>query len=140
MSINKKSLACKGLTLIEMLIVISIVGIITAVAYPQYVQYSLKAGRSEGAAALLNLMERQESYYRDELKYTSKLTDLGYASNTYESKTGRYQLRAERCTSGNTKLTRCVLLTAVPQNAQAADKTGVMTLNSRGAKSANWID
>lgn len=125
-----------GFTLVEVLITLAIIGIVAAFAYPQYAEYVLRAGRSEGAAELMRIMERQENHYRDELTYTTDLTDLGFSANTIDSETGRYQVSAGNCASGTIR--RCVLLTATPQNKQATDDTGDLTLNSRGAKSANW--
>ncbi len=84
----------------------------------------------------MQLMERQENFYRDNLTYTTSLTALGYPSNTIESETGRYQISAGTCAGSNIR--RCVLITGEPQNKQAADDTGNLTLNSRGVKSDNW--
>ena len=122
--------------MIELLIAVVIVGILAAFGYPQYVQHIIKSGRSEGASTLMQLMERQENYYRDNLTYTTSLTDLGYPANTVESETGRYSVAARTCTSGTIR--RCVALIGTPQNKQATDPTGNLTLNSRGARSDNW--
>jgi len=142
-ALNKSQSKSDGFTLIELMIVVVIVGIIAAIGYPQYGQYVLRAGRAEGAAALLSLMERQEVHYRDQLSYATVLTNLGYPNTTLASETGRYQLTAGTCASGT--INRCVLLVATPTpgGKQAADNTGansdgVLTLNSRGAKSNNW--
>ncbi len=138
MSDMKKQKNYAGFTLIELLIAVAIVGIIAAIGYPSYSQYLLKSGRSEGVAALLQMMERQENYYRDNLSYTASASQLGYTSATVASETGRYTLSASQC--GSESIARCVLLTATPdpQGKQAADTTGNLTVNSRGVKSANW--
>lgn len=51
-----------GFSLIELLIVIAIVGILAAIAYPSYRNSILKGKRAEGRAALAELMQQQERY------------------------------------------------------------------------------
>ncbi len=130
---DKKNGRMSGMTLIEILIVVAIIGIISAIAYPSYTSHLLRAGRSEGVAILLEVMERQENFYRNNLTYSVALSaDLSFA-NPLESESGRYLITAAPCDTG---IRRCVALTATAQNKQAGDMN--LTLDSRGNKSANW--
>lgn len=129
----EKKKCSSGFSLIELLIVVAIVGIIAAVAYPRYGEFVLRAGRAEGAATLLQVMERQELFYRNNLSYTTTLASLGY-TGIVASENGRYQVTAASCADAT--IGRCVVLTAVPQGGQVS--AGNMTLNSRGAKGGNW--
>ncbi len=124
-----------GFTLIELLIVVAIIGIVAALAYPSYTDHMIRAGRSEAAGTLLEVMERQENFYRDNLTYTSSLSQLGFSSDAIATETGRYSVSAGNCSGGLT-LRRCVELTAAAQGNQVVD--GDITLNSRGLKSSNW--
>ena len=98
-----------GFSLIELMIVVAIIGIIAAIGYPSYTSYLHKAGRSEASALLLEVMEKQEQWYRNELTYTTDLTDLGYAG-AVETDSGRYKIEdMEACGS----LRRCVRMALV---------------------------
>lgn len=51
-----------GFTLIEVLVVVAIVGILAAVAYPSYADSVRKGKRAEARAAVVNLLQQQERY------------------------------------------------------------------------------
>ena len=53
----------RGVTLMELMIVVVIIGILTAMAYPSYRQYVAKAKRNEAKAALLQISTMQERFY-----------------------------------------------------------------------------
>lgn len=86
-----------GITLIELLIVIVLVGMLTVIAMPVYQNHSLRAQRSEARIALLRLHTAQERFYlRNGNRYTSDLTALGYILATdVPTEGGRYQLSVD---------------------------------------------
>lgn len=62
-----------GITLIELLIVIIIVGILAAVAVPSYRQYVVRSQRADATSALLSLATAQEKFY---LQCNTYATDI----------------------------------------------------------------
>ncbi|HXE76778.1 MAG TPA: type IV pilin protein [Rhodanobacter sp.] len=70
-----------GFTLLELMIVVVIIAILTAIALPSYRQYVLRGHRTEATRALQDLSSRQENYYFSNNKYTSTLSDLGATSS-----------------------------------------------------------
>lgn len=59
----------KGFTLIELLIVVAIIGILAAIAIPQFASYREKSYNSASVSDLKNLKTAMESYYADNQKY-----------------------------------------------------------------------
>lgn len=59
----------RGFTLIELMIVVAIVGILAAIAYPAYTDSVRKGRRAEARAALMNLLQQQERYMTQNSSY-----------------------------------------------------------------------
>jgi len=66
----------KGFTLIELLIVVVIIGILAAIAIPKFANTKEKAYIAAMKSDLRNLVTAQESYFADNVTYS---TDLGTA-------------------------------------------------------------
>ena len=72
-----------GVTLIELLIVIVLLSIIAASAYPSYTQYVVRAKRTAGKSVLLQVADRQQQYFMDNKRYANALTSLGYQETPF---------------------------------------------------------
>ena len=59
----------KGFTLIELLIVVAIIGILAAIAIPQFSSYRMKAYNSAALSDLKNTKTALESFYADNQIY-----------------------------------------------------------------------
>ena len=66
----------KGFTLIELLVVVAIIGILAAIAIPQFAEYRERAFDARAQSDLRNLMTSQEAYYVDNEAYTSTVGSL----------------------------------------------------------------
>jgi len=75
----------KGFTLIELMIVVAIIGILAAIAIPQFSSYRIKAFNSAAQADLRNIMTAQEGAYADTQAYVAIGTLVG--SNTAATNT-----------------------------------------------------
>lgn len=63
----------KGFTLIELLIVVAIIGILAAVAIPQFSAYRIKGYNSNATSDLRNFKTVMESVYADRQGYPGAL-------------------------------------------------------------------
>ncbi|MFB9066619.1 type IV pilin protein [Pseudofulvimonas gallinarii] len=133
-----------GFTLIELMIVVAIIGLLSAIAYPNYVEYVRKSKRADGKALLNRIAGEQERFFTARGQYTNALTTpkpngLGFANN--QSEQGCYTATIA-LGPGNMSYT----LTATPASSgscgnQALDtKCGTLSINNLGVKGATGTD
>ena len=131
--LQRKPTGQSGFTLIELMIVVAIVGILAAVAYPSYAEYIRRGHRAEARAGLLQAaqwMERSAT-----ATGTYPLTAV-FPTKLKAVPNNRYDIAV--VSDGAT-----FTLTATPTGAQAGDKCGNYTLTNtglRGAKGATTGD
>ena len=64
----------KGFTLIELLIVVAIIGILAAIAIPQFAAYRAKAYNSAANSDLKNIKTGMEAFMADNQQYPVDIT------------------------------------------------------------------
>jgi type IV pilus assembly protein PilE len=84
----------QGVTLLELMAVIMVIGILAAIAIPSYRQYVMRAHRAEAKAALLRLATNQERFYLQNRRYGSveDLVDAALLEEGGLSERGTYQI------------------------------------------------
>ncbi len=125
-----------GFTLIELVIVITIIGLIAAIAYPSYLSQVMKSRRSDATSSLMNAVSNQEQYLLDHKQYTNDMTLLGYDANPYITPEGMYSIAVAITGCG---VSPCYKFTATPVSGkpQAGDaKCASFIIDSTGAKTA----
>ncbi len=78
----------KGFTLVELMIVVAIVGILAAVAIPNYMKYQAKARQTEAKIALASIFTAEKSAFAEYGSYHACLPHVGYtpeSQNRYYS-------------------------------------------------------
>jgi type IV pilus assembly protein PilE len=61
--------AASGFTLIELMIVVAIIGVLAAIAYPNYTDYIMRSRVNEAVAGLSDLRVKMEQYFQDNRTY-----------------------------------------------------------------------
>ena len=82
----------RGITLMELMIVVVVLGVLAAVAYPGYREYSARAQRTEARSMLLRVAAEQEKFYLQNATYANTMTAFGYPSNDVITDTGKYEI------------------------------------------------
>jgi len=120
-----------GVTLIELLITVMIIGILTAIAVPSYRQYVIRANRSDAKVALTGAATTLERCYTRYSKYKSDDCATGLPKYT---DAGTYQIKFVTGEPTDTTF----VVEAVPQQGQAKDtRCGTFRLNQRNKKTVS---
>jgi type IV pilus assembly protein PilA len=68
----------KGFTLIELMIVVAIIGILAAIAIPNFIKFQARSKQSEPKANLKALFVAQKSYFAERDSFSDKVVDIGF--------------------------------------------------------------
>ncbi|MGN6701858.1 MAG: type IV pilin protein [Burkholderiaceae bacterium] len=129
--------AARGFTLIELMIVLAIVAILAAIAYPSYQEQVRKSRRADAQAVLTEAAQWMERYYTQNNNYDAA---TAFASSGLTASprgaTGNgvyYQVGFDSGVPLGTNA-QAFRLQAVPANAMSADPCGTFKLDNVGRR------
>lgn len=131
----------RGMTLIELIIVMVIIGILTAIAIPSYRQYVIRSQRADATEGLLKLATAQEKFYLQNNRYALEAeraaappAGLGITGTTNGWYTLSVQAPVELATAVNGFTVRAVPVGTGPQASDADCQQ--FEVNDRGVRTA----
>ncbi|MCW9018005.1 MAG: type IV pilin protein [Kangiellaceae bacterium] len=122
----------RGFTLVEIMIVVAIVGILFAIAYPSYQNYIIRSKRADAMGALLNAAQAMERYKVNNYDYDvgTNIATVFATQVPVDGGTAYYTLSIASTATTYT-------ITATPTGSMAG-LDGALTLRNTGAR--QWTD
>ncbi|MDJ0939073.1 MAG: type IV pilin protein [Woeseiaceae bacterium] len=122
----------RGVTIVELMIVVVVLGILAAVAYPNYRDFAARAKRNEAKAALLQIATNQERWYLNNNSYTTDMTNLGFnVAGNFVTESNSYRINVDAADASNFSASATYL------NADAeAGKCGTFVIDGRGVRTS----
>ncbi|WP_338339109.1 type IV pilin protein [Xanthomonas euvesicatoria] len=127
----------RGFTLIELMIVVAVVAILSAIAYPSYTEHVRKSRRAQAKVDLVEYGQLAERFHTVQNTYVG--FSLPSTVSPREGGIAAYSLALSQQTQSG------YVITATPGAAQVADKCGTLSIdqasrktNSKGLKSDCW--
>lgn len=126
----------KGVTLIEMLIVVAVIGVLTAIAYPSYQSHVLKGHRTQAMGDMIKIQLALEESYTQNSAYDFDIVSSGSCSFCDTDK--------DRYVFTITPQTADYIITATAQTKQENDtdcldkKRLTLNSNSKGSPERCW--
>lgn len=119
-----------GFSLIEIMIVVTIIGILSAIALPAYNDHTRKTRRAAGASCVTAAAQQMERFYTTALRYDS----------TGSPTVAQLQAICEPSTlefynMGLANAERTYTVTGTPTGKQSGDSCGALSITNTGLKS-----
>lgn len=127
---------CGGFTLIELMIVVAVIAILAAIAYPSYQDSVRKSRRADAKGVLLEAAQWMERFYTENNRYDQNRAappvavalPAGLAEAPKEGGTKYYDITLSAVAQNS------YALQAAPKGVQSGDPCGTFTLTHTGVK------
>jgi type IV pilus assembly protein PilA len=76
---KRRQTRTRGFTMIELMIVVAIIGIIAAIAVPNFIKFQARSKQSEAKANLKAMFTAEKAFYQERDRYSSLIGELPFA-------------------------------------------------------------
>lgn len=129
----------KGFTLIEMLVAVAIMGILAAIAIPQYHQYVVRANRTAAQSFMMDVASREKQYLLDARSYTPNWALTDPAPNLGMTVPSDVSRNYTITVTAPVQTPPVFTVLATPIGSQAANTNNeVQMLDDAGTKTGTW--
>jgi len=133
----------RGFTLMELIITMVVIGILAAIAIPQYSEYINRSRRAEAQAFLIDVAARQQHYLTDRRAYGTSITDTavngGLAMTVPQRVADFYDVAVVTVNNpvAPAPPTPTFTVSAAPRGAQTGDRCGTLQVDQTGERTTS---